>query len=233
METKAQRIIKELSGIKVYTAGRGEELVALLTKMGFGYDYLCVIKKYPFLCTSKEGKIYPLYDMNKFLNEDQTEMEIQAAISKAIYVVDESRIYFEEGDYIIYNGEVVKVLRVLSYSNDFLCRNAEGENIEGKYEDIPSLRFASMSEISSFDKRFEKTKEKEPVYNFKAFDHVLVRDTNNQEWIPAIFHRKECEMYNFRYTCITPKGSFKQCIPYEGNEDKLGKIQQSKNHERQ
>lgn len=54
---------------------------------------------------------------------------------------------------------------------------------------------------------------------FKPFDKVLVRDDDSQEWIPAFFKYFN-KADDFPYN--TMDGEFyKQCIPYEGNEDKL------------
>ena len=51
---------------------------------------------------------------------------------------------------------------------------------------------------------------------FKAFDRVLVRDRNLDKWEADIFQEYGEYVYKcFRYT-------WKQCIPYEGNESLLG-----------
>ena len=56
----------------------------------------------------------------------------------------------------------------------------------------------------------------EDIHEFKPFDKVLVRDENDEEWLPNFFF-----MYNIdsNYPYLTMNDtSFKQCIPYKGNE---------------
>lgn len=54
-------------------------------------------------------------------------------------------------------------------------------------------------------------------HKFKPFDKVLVRDYDDCTWECDFFgHIKEDNIYG----CVS--GSWKQCIPYEGNEHLLG-----------
>lgn len=56
---------------------------------------------------------------------------------------------------------------------------------------------------------------------FKAFDRVLVRDTDNQHWRAALYD--QCLSYNGDYLHrVIGEGLYDQCIPYEGNEHLLG-----------
>ncbi len=52
----------------------------------------------------------------------------------------------------------------------------------------------------------------------KPFDKVLVRNAEYGLWIPALFGMEKDGQY------ITSAGWQKYCIPYEGNENLLGKI---------
>jgi hypothetical protein len=52
----------------------------------------------------------------------------------------------------------------------------------------------------------------------KPFDKVLVRNAEYGLWIPALFGMEKDGQY------ITSAGWQKHCIPYEGNENLLGKI---------
>lgn len=57
-------------------------------------------------------------------------------------------------------------------------------------------------------------------YNtFKAFDRVIVRDAKATEWFCDIFSH-----YNGGAYTTVGGITYKDCIPYEGNEDKVGKI---------
>lgn len=63
----------------------------------------------------------------------------------------------------------------------------------------------------------DKTKE---IHEFKPFDKVLVRDKVGKEWEPAIFFKGPIEDSPYPYRVIANYGmGFKQCIPYEGNEE--------------
>lgn len=70
--------------------------------------------------------------------------------------------------------------------------------------------------------RVEPAKPKCP---FKPFDKVLVRNENNQEWLPGFFHMFDGD-WNHPYCIMNlhhlSDYAYKQCIPYEGNEHLLG-----------
>lgn len=56
---------------------------------------------------------------------------------------------------------------------------------------------------------------------FKPYDHVLVRDTDNQQWRAALYD--QCLSYNENYLHrVIGEGLYDQCIPYKGNEYLLG-----------
>lgn len=60
---------------------------------------------------------------------------------------------------------------------------------------------------------------------FKPFDKVLVRDSDDEEWTCAIFsHTTNLEQ---PYACVGNIFVY-QCIPYEGNEDLVGTINKPK-----
>jgi hypothetical protein len=60
----------------------------------------------------------------------------------------------------------------------------------------------------------------EDAPEFKPFDKVLVRDTVADEWKPDIFFMKDQKDARFPYLCA--RGHYAQCIPYEGNEHRVG-----------
>ena len=63
-------------------------------------------------------------------------------------------------------------------------------------------------------------KDGETEYQFKPFEKVLVRDTCNDIWKAAFFSHIKCNDSIYKYMCNCL--SWKQCIPYEGNESLLG-----------
>lgn len=60
---------------------------------------------------------------------------------------------------------------------------------------------------------------------FKPFDKVLVRDENYQAWRANIFSHV-LDGSSFPYACATT--NFRQCIPYEGNEELVGTTKKPK-----
>lgn len=57
------------------------------------------------------------------------------------------------------------------------------------------------------------------AHEFKPFQKVLARDSNNGKWQADFFGYYE-EDSECSYTCVS--AGFRQCIPYEGNEHLLG-----------
>ena len=61
----------------------------------------------------------------------------------------------------------------------------------------------------------------EEVHEFKPFEHVLVRDSDNEEWFATTFSGYRND-HHFPYMDITGT-NWRQCIAFEGNEKLLGK----------
>ena len=90
------------------------------------------------------------------------------------------------------------------------------------------LREATEDEVELFNRHYsiwtEKEKEAREQPAFKTFDKVLVRDSDTEEWEPAIFLRmsKEEEKKELPYQVFSLYYGFSyetaQCKPYEGNE---------------
>ena len=55
-----------------------------------------------------------------------------------------------------------------------------------------------------------------PIYQFRPFDRVLVRDYDDSQWTIEFF---ECKLKSGAFMCL--HSSWKECIPYEGNESLL------------
>lgn len=62
--------------------------------------------------------------------------------------------------------------------------------------------------------KIEKTE-----YEFRHFMKVLVRDSNDEEWRCNIFSHIDDKLQS-KFICVS--GSWKQCIPYKGNEHLVG-----------
>lgn len=59
-------------------------------------------------------------------------------------------------------------------------------------------------------------------YTFKPFDKVLVRDKKRCPWRCDLFSHMSSSSSRYLYYCVS-KTCWALCIPYEGNEDKVGK----------
>ena len=59
-----------------------------------------------------------------------------------------------------------------------------------------------------------------PTCPFKPFDKVLIRDSKEQLWIANYFSLYNGKDKDYPYVCMG--GSYRFCIPYEGNEHLLG-----------
>lgn len=68
----------------------------------------------------------------------------------------------------------------------------------------------------------QNNKNKEQT-SFKTFDKVLVRNSDEYKWRPAIFARTRIGESPYKYNalllCTGHVGDFIQCIPYKGNEN--------------
>lgn len=65
-------------------------------------------------------------------------------------------------------------------------------------------------------------KTEEDVVMVNPFDRVLVRDTDDEEWKPALFWGDDSQREKDYPFLTVSNGHWKQCIPYEGFEHLLG-----------
>ena len=72
------------------------------------------------------------------------------------------------------------------------------------------------------DENWKLVPNKFDISNLKAYDKVLVRDTNEQVWVADLFsHALDRPLGGYTFACV---GHYpNQCIPYEGNGHLLGK----------
>ena len=72
----------------------------------------------------------------------------------------------------------------------------------------------------TLEKDYELVYNKFDITTLKAFDKVLVRDHNAQEWVASLFSNYN-EPKKYKYICVNGSG-YAQCIPYEENKHLLG-----------
>ena len=84
------------------------------------------------------------------------------------------------------------------------------------------LREATEGEAATFQEAFTLWKKSKNQPSFKIFDKVLVRNSDEHKWRPAIFARTRIGESPYKYNalllCTGHVGDFIQCIPYKGNE---------------
>ena len=84
---------------------------------------------------------------------------------------------------------------------------------------------ALAKEGKAWDAKKKMLVDLKPKIEFKPFDKVLVRNTDTEEWFPGFFEKFD-RTWNYPYHIMNLRSmtdfSFKQCIPYEGNEHLLG-----------
>ena len=73
--------------------------------------------------------------------------------------------------------------------------------------------------IKRYLSEYEYLLDEMPKHDFKPFERVLVRRTNQERWKLHLFSRES--VGDNKYECLGGVG-FGQCIPYEGNEHLLG-----------
>ena len=72
------------------------------------------------------------------------------------------------------------------------------------------------------DENWKLLPKKFDISTLKAYDKVLVRDSNKKEWFADLFsHILDRPLGGYAFGCVGHTS--KQCIPYEGNEYLLGK----------
>lgn len=85
------------------------------------------------------------------------------------------------------------------------------------------LREATEDEDILFQNAFTLWKKSKNQPSFRTFDKVLVRNSDEHKWRPAIFARTRIGESPYKYNalllCTGHVGDFIQCIPYKGNEN--------------
>ena len=80
-----------------------------------------------------------------------------------------------------------------------------------------ALRLCELDELAD---KFDEAKA-ESECEFKPFQKVLVRNYYTDTWRCEFFSHLTCSK-EYHYACIN--AAYNMCIPYEGNEDKVGKV---------
>lgn len=90
----------------------------------------------------------------------------------------------------------------------------------GGYSDAECILFPSRDQ-RDWNKFIvpDQVPDQETKHQFKPFDKVLVRDSDNSKWYCDFFMKINHDAPS-KFNCLVC-GDWKQCIPYEGNEHLL------------
>ena len=147
--------------------------------------------------------------------------------------------YFELGNLYVFNEEdedgeltIIGKLIAKNESQDTLTfgdqYEIETENfvtdqaLDLRISTNKELREATEDEAILFQNAFTLWKKSKNQPSFRTFDKVLVRNSDEHKWRPAIFVQTRIGdspyKYNALLLCTGHVGDFIQCIPYKGNE---------------
>ena len=164
------------------------------------------------------------------------EKRLGGKLNRETLEVEKPQSEFKDGDIVCISGMgylAYGIVKSIDYSSKKLEYYVLNDMSTLKFEDWLSFEDRQIQPISEtqrmilFDALAKEGKywdaEKKQVINVKLeiklqpFDKVLVRDSEDREWRISLFGYKD----NSYYYCINGY-SWKQCIPYEGNEHLLG-----------
>lgn len=130
---------------------------------------------------------------------------------------------FSKDDYTIFEGKHWISVSKKRHISCLDMQNTQNYHIEDNKE-------VAQTYINTIEEKLggklnletlEIDKDRYTEYQFKPFEKVLVRDTYNDIWKATFFsHIKDDDNSIYKYVCNCI--SWRQCIPYEGNESLLG-----------
>lgn len=139
----------------------------------------------------------------------------------------EEQVY-EDGD-IVYGDDTVAIYKIddefycgLALDTSYLwqadCSNLHISRLATEEE--KKQLFNALAKVGkSWNAYMKRIEDIVPKCELKPFDKVLVRDSDDKEWMCNIFSNF-CSSSDFPYECLFEE--WKECIPYEGNENLLG-----------
>lgn len=162
------------------------------------------------------------------LNRETLEIEKPAKLTFEVGKLYVFREEDEDGELTII-GELIDKNEsedTLTFGNQYEIENEKfvtDQTFDLRISVNKELREATENEVELFNKHYDIWKNGKEQPAFKTFDKVLVRDEEENEWIPALFVRDRGEGTNFRYEVLSIKSGkpsgFACCIPYEGHEN--------------
>ena len=229
MENKINiaEILKDCSkGTKLYSPIYGE--IELL-KVNSNYTYPIIIT-IGIDCTgtfSSDGRLYEQYHSAECILFPSREMRDWTKFFKrgdvAIHSFNGCGVLVEEWTDDSYTSFKASVFQLKK--GGFAKRDKRVLSIDDfvKASDEQRDKFIADMEKYFGGKYNPETLQVEPVKpecSFKPFDKELIRDSKEQLWIANYFSLYNEKDKDYPYVCMG--GSYRFCIPYEGNEHLLG-----------
>lgn len=169
-------------------------------------------------------------DFNKANKEDaqeyihKIEKELGGKLNMETLEVEKSQPEFKDGDIVVYGKSVAICRKIYKHTLCFYVSLNEmfGLLFDDEVESSEEYRFATEEEKQQLFDSLAKEgiawdAEKKQIVDlpkkceFKAFDKVLVRDSNDSKWKAGFFSHYSESLY---YPFICVGGGYGQCIPY-------------------
>ena len=159
----------------------------------------------------------------KKLNRETLEIEKPAFEIGKLYVFDEED---EDGNVTVIGKLIGKneSKDTLTFGNQYEIETEKfvtDQAFDLRISVHDELREATEDEVELFNKHYSIWKEAKEQPAFEPFDKVLVRNGDNNPWLPAFFIRY-FEEYAARFNALPIHSGkarfFTSCIPFEGNE---------------
>jgi len=115
-------------------------------------------------------------------------------------------------------GLTPKEMKIAMDSGKVLINNYNRSKafIEDGVYTVESARGIKSLMAQSWSAKWEIYEEPKPVFPFKCFDRVIVRNDRTHRWSPEFFRSKDTQEYPFNTIC---NHSYAFIAHYEGNED--------------
>lgn len=211
-------------GTKLYSTIHGEvTLIEVKEDSNYNYPIFIDVSEACYETFTKEGRI----EENKgecilFPSKNQrnwNKFRIPVKKGDIMMHIDGSCPFIASGETdTLYPKAVCGILGVFMMGNDNLWTF---EFYIPASEEVKKKLFKAMKKAGYKWNSETLELEKMEEIKFKPFDKVLVRDTHERPWLASLFSNYNNNSTSYKFTCVS-NGSYRYCIPYEGNEHLAG-----------
>lgn len=194
-----------------------------------------------FICTTEMYSLEDKDTAKSYINA--VEERLGGKLNFKTLEIDKSQLEFKDGDilsnslipnkpngvFIFKNYNKRKSLNYyigidesgVLYNGTDLAWCSKDANVRYAIEEEKQRLFKALATVGKYWNAEKKVVEDiKTEYQFKPFEKVLVRENRNDVWRADFFSHIKCNDSIYKYMCNCL--SWKQCIPYEGNESLLG-----------